>query len=147
MIAGGECFLACSISTTLRTDGSAMQVDLTEDQKAFIRDGIQSGRFTREEDALHEALSLWEGRERRRIEELAATIESCRKFILASRIALAGGGLLLAGMLFGAIRSDLGLMAAAVSLLLGGIVAWGSNTSTAKEATKELAAAESSARL
>jgi hypothetical protein len=45
-------------------------------------------------------------------------------------------------MLFGAIRSDLGLMAAAVSLLLGGIVAWGSN-STAKEATKELAAAES----
>jgi hypothetical protein len=78
-----------------------------------------------------------------RIEELAAKIESCRKFILASRIAVAGGGLLLAGMLFGAIRSDLGLMAAAVSLLLGGIVAWGSNTSTAKEATKELAAAES----
>ena len=49
----------------------------------------------------------------------------------------------MAGMLFGAIRFDLGLMAAAVSLLLGGIVAWGSNTSTAKEATKELAAAES----
>jgi hypothetical protein len=78
-----------------------------------------------------------------RIEELAATIESCRKCILASRIALAGGGLLLAGMLFGAIQSDLGFMAAAVSLLLGGIVAWGSNASTAKEATKELAAAES----
>jgi hypothetical protein len=77
------------------------------------------------------------------IEELAAKIESCRKFILASRIAVAGGGLLLAGMLFGAIRSDLGLMAAAVSLLLGGIVAWGSNASTAKEAMKELAAAES----
>ena len=77
------------------------------------------------------------------IEELAAKIESCRKFILASRIAVASGGLLLAGMLFGAIRFDLGLMAGAVSLLLGGIVAWGSNTSTAKEATKELAAAES----
>ena len=77
------------------------------------------------------------------IEELAAKIESCRKFILVSRIAVAGGGLLLAGMLLGAIRSDLGLMAAAVSLLLGGIVAWGSNSSTAKEATKELAAAES----
>jgi hypothetical protein len=76
-----------------------------------------------------------------RIEELAAKIESCRN--LASRIAVASGGLLLAAMLFGAIRSDLGLMAATVSLLLGGIVAWGSNTSTAKEATKELAAAES----
>jgi len=43
-----------------------MQVDLTDDQKAFIREGIESGGFSREEDALHEALSLWEGRERRR---------------------------------------------------------------------------------
>jgi hypothetical protein len=78
-----------------------------------------------------------------RIEELAAKIESCRKFILASRIAVASGGLLLAVMLFGAIRSDLGLMAVAVSLLLGGIVVWGSNSSTAKEAAKEIATAES----
>ena len=77
------------------------------------------------------------------IEELAAKIESGRKFILASRIAVAGGGLVLAAMLVGAIRSDLGLMAAAVSLLLGGIVVWGSNSSTAKEATKELTASES----
>src|SRR5438128_6345934 len=49
-----------------------MQVHLTDDQKAFIREGIQSGRFAREEDALQEALSLWEGRERRRAEILAA---------------------------------------------------------------------------
>jgi hypothetical protein len=77
------------------------------------------------------------------IEELAAKIESCRKFILASRIAVAGGGLVLAAMLVSVIWSDLGLMAAAVSLLLGGIVVWGSNSSTAKEAMKELAAAES----
>jgi predicted NBD/HSP70 family sugar kinase len=77
------------------------------------------------------------------IEELAAKIESCRKFMLASRIAVAGGGLVLAAMPLGVIRSDLGFMAAAVSLLLGGIVVWGSNSSTAKEATKELAAAES----
>jgi hypothetical protein len=34
-------------------------------------------------------------------------------------------------------------MAAAVASLLGGIVVWGSNSSTAKEAAKELAAAES----
>ena len=76
------------------------------------------------------------------IEELAAKIESCRKFILASRIAVAGGALVLAAMLVGAIRSDLELTAAAISLLLGGIVLWGSNSSTAKEAMKELAAAE-----
>jgi hypothetical protein len=78
-----------------------------------------------------------------RIEELAAKIESCRKFILSSRIAVASGGLLLAGMLFGAIQSDLGLMAAGVSLLLGDIAVWGSNSSTAKEAAKEIATAES----
>jgi hypothetical protein len=38
------------------------------------------------------------------IEELAAKIESCRKFILASRIAMAGGGIVLAAMFLGAIR-------------------------------------------
>jgi hypothetical protein len=44
-------------------------------------------------------------------------------------------------MLFGVMRFDLGTMAA-VAALLGGIVVWGSNSSTAKEATKELAQAE-----
>ena len=68
-------------------------------------------------------------------EELAAKIESCRKFILAARIAVAGGGVVLAALLVGVIRSDLGLMAAAVSLLLGGIVVWGSNNNTAKQST------------
>ena len=76
------------------------------------------------------------------IEELAAKIESCRKFILASRIAVAGGGIVLASMLLGAIRFDPAAMAAAVAALLGGIVVWGSNGSTAKEAAKELATAE-----
>jgi hypothetical protein len=76
------------------------------------------------------------------IEELAAKIENCRKFILASRIAIAGGGIVLAAMLLGAIRFDPAAMAAAVAALLGGIVVWGSNASTAKEAAKELAAAE-----
>jgi hypothetical protein len=78
-----------------------------------------------------------------RIEDLAETIESCRKFILASRIAVAGGVLVLGGMLFGAIRFDPGIMAAAVAALLGGIAVWGSNRSTAKQASKELALAQS----
>ena len=76
------------------------------------------------------------------IEELAAKIESCRKFILASRIAIGGGGIVLAAMLLGAMRFDPAAMAAAVAALLGGIVVWGSNGSTAKEAAKELATAE-----
>ena len=86
----------------------------------------------------HDAIVLLE----ERIEELCAKIESCRKFILASRIAVTGGGIVLAAMLVGAIRFDLGTMAASVAAFLGGIVVWGSNTSTAKEAAKEMAAAE-----
>ena len=66
----------------------------------------------------------------RHIEELDAKIESCRKFILASRIAMAAGGIVLAAMLVGAIRFDPGTMAAAVAAFLGGIVVWGSNRST-----------------
>ena len=49
-----------------------MEVQLTPDQKAFIRQAIESGRLHREEDAVQEALSLWEERERTRAEILAA---------------------------------------------------------------------------
>lgn len=49
-----------------------MEVRLTPDQEAFIQRGIETGRFYRVEDAVREALSLWEERERRRAEILAA---------------------------------------------------------------------------
>ena len=49
-----------------------MEVQLTPDQKAFVRRAIASGRLQREEDAVREALSLWEERERRRLEILVA---------------------------------------------------------------------------
>jgi Arc/MetJ-type ribon-helix-helix transcriptional regulator len=49
-----------------------MEVQLTPDQKAFVRRAIASGRLQREEDAVKEELSLWEERERRRLEILVA---------------------------------------------------------------------------
>jgi Arc/MetJ-type ribon-helix-helix transcriptional regulator len=49
-----------------------MEVQLTPGQKAFVREAIESGRLRREEDAVKEALSLWEERERRRLEILIA---------------------------------------------------------------------------
>ena len=73
---------------------------------------------------------------------LAAKIENCRKFTLAARVATWGGGVVLVAMLVGAIRLDPATMAGASAALLGGIVVWGSNNSTAKEARKELAVAE-----
>jgi putative addiction module CopG family antidote len=49
-----------------------MEVYLTPDQEAFVRQGIAAGRFQNEADAVAEALALWEERERNRAEILAA---------------------------------------------------------------------------
>ncbi len=77
-----------------------------------------------------------------RIDGLVAKRESCRKFILVSRIAIVAGAVLLAALLLGAIRFEATELIAAIAALLAGIVGWGSNDSTAKEAAKELAALE-----
>jgi Arc/MetJ-type ribon-helix-helix transcriptional regulator len=53
-----------------------MEVQFTPDQKAFVRQAIESGRLRREEDAVQEAMSLWEERERRRLEILMAVEEA-----------------------------------------------------------------------
>jgi len=53
-----------------------MEVLLTPDQGAFVRQAIDSGRLAREEDAVKEALTLWEERERNRAEILAAVDEA-----------------------------------------------------------------------
>ena len=47
-----------------------MEVRLTPDQEAFIRQAIETGRFRDVEDAVQEALSIWEARERKRTELL-----------------------------------------------------------------------------
>jgi len=48
-----------------------MEVRLTADQEAFVRQAIESGRLHSAEDAVEEALLLWEERERKRAEFLA----------------------------------------------------------------------------
>lgn len=47
-----------------------MEVQLTSDQKAFARRAIEGGRLRSEQDAVEEALALWEERERQRAEFL-----------------------------------------------------------------------------
>jgi putative addiction module CopG family antidote len=53
-----------------------MNVELSPDQRAFVQKAIESGRFTREEQAIEEALALWEERERRRLEIVAMIDEA-----------------------------------------------------------------------
>ncbi len=47
-----------------------MDVQLTHGQRAFVQQAIATGRLSREEDAVQEALALWEERERTRAEIL-----------------------------------------------------------------------------
>ena len=77
-----------------------------------------------------------------RIEQLADTIEGCRKFIVASRVAVTLGGALLAAIMFGLVAADPLAMTAAIAAVLGGLVMLGSNGTTAREAADEMAAAE-----
>ena len=75
------------------------------------------------------------------IERLEAKLESCAKFAAASRFAMALGGVLLVGLVFGVIPFDPLALTGAMAAGLGGIVTLGSNNSTAKEARAQLAAA------
>lgn len=53
-----------------------MKITLTADQEAFIRRAVGSGRFDRAEDAVTEALLLWEEREVVRSEFLVSLDEA-----------------------------------------------------------------------
>jgi hypothetical protein len=90
------------------------------------------------EDDLREEISRLEAQ----IEELAGAIEGCRKIALASKAAIAVGGILLVAIMLGALRFDPMAFMAAIAALLGGTVLLGSNSSTAQEKTAALKAAE-----
>jgi hypothetical protein len=77
-----------------------------------------------------------------RIEELATQLESCRKFALAARVAIAAGAALLVAITIGAIPFSALAFTAAITAVLGGIVLAGSNRSTEQEAAAQMAAAE-----
>ena len=77
-----------------------------------------------------------------RIERLAETAERCRKIILASRIAIAGGFALMLAMLFGALGAGAVAMLGSIALALGGIVSLGSNVSTLRQTDAAIRNAE-----
>ena len=100
--------------------------------------GESRARLAMDEDDIHEEISRLEAQ----IEGLAEAIECCRKIMLASKAAIAAGGVLLVAIMLGAIRFDPMAFMAAVAALLGGTVLFGSNSSTSQEKTAALKAAE-----
>jgi len=64
-----------------------MDVHLTPDQKAFARRAIESGRLRSEQDAVQEALALWEERERKRTEFLL-TLDDAKTSLARGEAAL-----------------------------------------------------------
>ena len=77
-----------------------------------------------------------------RIEELAEVSERCRKIILASKAAIAGGFALLLVVVLGLFGSSQVAALGAIAGVLGGIVSLGSNVSTLRQTTDAISAAE-----
>jgi hypothetical protein len=77
-----------------------------------------------------------------RIEELAELAERCRKVILVSRAAIAGGVALLLTMMLGLFGSSQVAAIGSIAVVLGGIVSLGSNVSTLRQTTDAIGAAE-----
>jgi hypothetical protein len=76
------------------------------------------------------------------IEELAEVSERCRKIILVSKAAIAGGIVLLLLMVFGLFGSSQTAAIGSIAVVLGGIVSLGSNVSTLQQTMAAISAAE-----
>jgi hypothetical protein len=76
------------------------------------------------------------------IESAARTIEWCRKFIIISKVMMVLGGLWLAALAMGLERFTPFAMIFAITMVIAGIVGFGTNRSTAERAAERLDSAE-----
>jgi hypothetical protein len=90
------------------------------------------------EDGPTDEISLIE----ERLEELAEVSERCRKIILVSKAAIAGGVALLLVMMLGLFGSSQVAALGSIAAVLGGIVSLGSNVSTLRQTSDAISAAE-----
>jgi hypothetical protein len=77
-----------------------------------------------------------------RLESLAEVAERCRKIILFSKAAIAGGFVLLLVTMLGLFGSSQTMALGSIAAVLGGIVSLGSNVSTLRQTTDAISAAE-----
>jgi hypothetical protein len=76
------------------------------------------------------------------LEELAEVSERCRKIILVSKTAIAGGVVLPLFMMLGLFGSNQVAAIGSIAVVLGGIVSLGSNVSTLQQTMAAMSAAE-----
>ena len=76
------------------------------------------------------------------LEELAEVSERCRKIILVSKAAIAGGVALPLFMVLGLFGSNQVAAVGSIAVVLGGIVSLGSNVSTLRQTMAAMSAAE-----
>jgi hypothetical protein len=76
------------------------------------------------------------------IEAAARTIEWCRKFIIISKVMMASGGLWLAAIVIGMEPFSPLALIGAITIVIAGIVGFGTNRSTAERAAQRLEDAE-----
>ena len=77
-----------------------------------------------------------------RLEELAGASERCRKIILVSKAAIAGGVALLLVTMLGLFGSNAVAALGSIAVVLGGIVSLGSHVSTLQQTMAAISAAE-----
>jgi hypothetical protein len=75
------------------------------------------------------------------IEQLAETLERCRKAILFSKVTVGAGGICILAYFLG-IRLDPTIVIGALAAIIGGAVGFGSNSSTSKQAMAAMKDAE-----
>ena len=76
-----------------------------------------------------------------RLEDLSRSLERSRKAILASKLAIAGGGFLVLSLVAGLVSAQPLAIVVAIAAILGGIVGFGSNVSTARQESLAMQAA------
>jgi hypothetical protein len=76
------------------------------------------------------------------LEQLAEVSERCRKIILISKVAIAGGVALLLFAMLGFFGSNQVAAIGSIAVVLGGIVSLGSNASTLQETMAAMSTAE-----
>jgi hypothetical protein len=76
------------------------------------------------------------------IDQLAQTLDRCRKAMAFAKVAIAGGAIWTLASVLGLIGFDSAAIVGAIAAIIGGVVIYGSNSSTSKEAVAAMKDAE-----